>query len=176
MLSMLPRRALLAGLVLAPLLAAAAPVQAASDTAMLQSYAGNYTGATTIKADPPQSVHCRLTVAPDATGISYTGRCSAGMGSFSMAGVISAKAGKIVAAMSGGMGSGGNASITVTGVKKGGGVVFSSKQNTSMNGHTGTVSSTLALQGGIWRIDFSALDSQTGKTYAGSIPFAKVAG
>ena len=173
--SMHSRRTLLAALAVAPLLFAAVPTEAATDTAMLQSYAGNYTGAATIKSDPPQSVHCRLTITPAATGVTYTGRCSTGMGSFPLAGIIAAKGGRIVASMSGGMGAG-SASAAVTGVKRGGGVVFSSQQTTSMNGHTGTVSSTMAFTGGTIRIDFSAIDSQTHKTYAGSIPFAKVAG
>jgi hypothetical protein len=163
-----------AALVLA---AAIAPATAASsDAALLQGYAGNYTGQGKLAASPPQTVRCRLSLHPAGSArLNYTGRCSSGGAGFSMNGVISASNGRFTAAMSGTGGSGiGDISGTVAGKRQGGGVVFSSRQHDTSRGHDRDISSTLALTGGTIRIDFNVRDNETGKTYAGSIPFTKV--
>lgn len=151
----------------------AAPALAASDAAMLQSYAGNYTGSGVLSGGTtPQTVNCRLNIQVVGPGkLDYTGRCTTGGAGFSMTGIISVAGGKFSAAMSSPtMG----VAATVAGQKQGDGVVFATKQqNVTMQGTTRAVSSTMALTGGTIRIDFSAADAKTGKTTSGSIPFTK---
>ena len=158
-------------LLLSPLVPSSAAFAAASDAAMLQSYVGSFTGSGSISSSPPQTVRCRLALqSAGASKVNYTGRCSAGGTSFSMTGVFSAIKGHIEAAMSSSTGM----TATVVGVKRGGGVVFSSKQQDVADGHDRTISSTFALTGGTISVDFSVLDNKTGKTSAGTIPFSKV--
>jgi hypothetical protein len=165
-------RPLLVILACAPLLSLTGPAAAASEAAMLQSYVGNYTGSGVLAGGTtPQTVKCRLNIQSTAPAVlDYTGRCTAGGAGFSMTGIISFAGGKFTAAMSS---STLGVTATVAGQKRGDGVVFSSKQNVTMQGSTRAVTSTMALTGGAIRIDFSAADSKTGKTTSGSIPFAK---
>jgi hypothetical protein len=156
-------------------LAASPAAAASSDAALLQSYAGNYTGRGELAANPPQTVRCRLSLqSVGSAKLNYTGRCSTGGAGISMSGVISVSNGRFTAAMSGTGGSGiGDISGTVAGKRRGNGVVFSSRQRDTSHGHDRDLASTLALTGGTIRIDFNIRDNKTGKTYAGSIPFTK---
>jgi hypothetical protein len=145
---------------------------AASDVAMLQSYSGNYRGTGALAGDHTGTVRCRIDFQPAAaTSLNYTGRCSAEGADMSMTGVITSRNGRIEAAMSGS----GGLSAVVTGVRRGGGIVFSSKQHIVQNGHDETVASTMALTGGTIEVDFSMLDNKTGKVTTGTIPFVKLA-
>ena len=165
--------AALALLLLSPIALPSATLAAGSDAAMLQSYLGSYTGSGSISSSPPQTVRCRLNLqSAGPSKVNYTGRCSAGGASFSMTGVFSAIKGHIEAAMSSSTGM----TATVVGVKRGGGVVFTSKQQDVSEGHDRTITSSFALTGGTLSVDFSVLDNKTGKTSAGTIPFSKVGG
>ena len=147
--------------------AAAAPAPAA----MLQSYAGTYTGSGALSGGTtPQTVRCRLNLQSTAPAkLNYTGRCSVSGTSFSMTGIITYEGGKYTAAMSSNAGT----SATVVGKKRGGGVVFSSSQDITIEGRPKAVTSTLALSGGTIRVDYKVVDDKTGKTSAGTIPFVK---
>jgi len=169
----LPTLAALAFLLLLPVAQSNSAFAAVSDAAMLQSYVGSYTGTGSISSSPPQTVRCRFSLqSAGASTVNYTGRCSSGGTSFSMTGVFTAAKGRIEAAMSSSTGM----TATVVGVKRGGGVVFSSKQQDKSDGNDRTISSTFALTGGTISVDFSVLDNKTGKTAAGTIPFKKVGG
>ena len=158
-------------LLLSPLLPSSAAFAAGSDAAMLQSYVGSYTGSGSISSSPPQTVRCRLVLQSGGPSkVNYTGRCSAGGTSFSMTGVFSAANGRLEAAMSSSTGM----TASVVGIRRGGGVAFSSKQQDVADGHDRTVTSSLALLGGTINVNFSVLDNKTGKTSAGAIPFSKV--
>lgn len=158
-------------LLVSPLGPSSAAFAASSDAAMLQSYVGSYTGSGTISSSPPQTVRCRLSLQSAGTAkVGYTGRCSTGGTSFSMTGAFSAAKGRIEAAMS----SSNGMSATVTGIKRGGGVVFNSTQQDVADGHDRTITSSFALTGGTVRVEFSVLDNKTGKTTTGAIPFSKV--
>jgi hypothetical protein len=111
---------------LMPLAGVAPAAAASSDAAMLQSYAGNYTGTGTISGgSSPQPVTCRISMQSAAPGkLNYIGRCSAGV-SFSLSGVITAANGRIQSTMSG-SGGGMSGAGTVTGARNGNGVSFSS--------------------------------------------------
>jgi hypothetical protein len=156
---------------LSPLAPSNAAFAASSDAAMLQSYVGSYIGSGTISSSPPQTVRCRLALQSAGTSkVDYTGRCSTGGTSFSMTGAFNAAKGRIEAAMS----SSNGMSVTVTGIKRGGGVVFGSTQRDVAQGHDRTITSSFALTGGTVSVDFSVLDNKTGPTTTGTIPFSKV--
>ena len=160
-------------LLLSPTVLPSVTLAAGSDAAMLQSYVGSYTGTGSISSSPPQTVRCRFSLqSAGASKVNYTGRCSAAGTSFSMTGVFTAAKGRIEAAMSSSTGM----TATVVGLKRGGGVVFSSKQQDKSDGHDRTITSSLALMGGTVNVDFSVLDNKTGKTATGTIPFSKVGG
>jgi hypothetical protein len=166
-------------LVLAATLGLANAASAApADVALLQSYAGNYTGmgtlsgatGSTLGSSMPQAVRCRLSLQPAAGGkVNYTGRCSLSGASFSMSGIFAFTGGHFVAAMSSSSGE----TASVIGQKRNGGVVFTSKQQDVTGGRSRTVSSSLTLARGTLQVDFTAVDDKTGAVTSGSIPFTK---
>ena len=162
----------LLGVLLLSSLGGALPALAApADAALLKSYVGDYTGKGVLTGTSAQPVTCRLSLRPgDGDKVNYTGRCQVAGASFSLSGVMSyvAAKGRFEAAMTSSGGSG-----VAIGQKRDGGVVFSSKQQMTAEGHSGTVTSTLALAGGTLRVDFSMLEDKTGKTTAGTILFIK---
>ena len=156
---------------MAPLALSTGALAASSDAALLNAYVGGYTGTGTMTGQNAGKVRCRLLFQPaSATSVNYTGRCSTGGADISMTGVITAANGRIRAAMSGS----GGLSSTVNGVRRSGGIVFSSKQRVTVEGHDRTVSSTMTLANGSIQVEFSALDNKTGKETTGSIPFTKM--
>lgn len=170
----LPRRLTLASALLFSILAPA--LAATPNAALLQSYAGNYTGrGALLDGSTRETIRCRLTLQPSgAARLTYAGRCSTGGASFSMSGIISYDSGRraYVAAMSS---STANFSATVTGRRSGGDLVFAARQAVTYQGRLQTVSSTMALTSGGIRIDFSAADPKTGRTTSGSVPFSRIA-
>ncbi|HTJ58853.1 MAG TPA: hypothetical protein VL418_15005 [Devosiaceae bacterium] len=161
------------------LAAAAMPAVAApppSNAALLQSYVGSYVGQGTVfDGRTTRALRCRINFRPTgAVRVGYAGRCSAGGGSFSLAGVIAYDQSRraFVAAMSS---SAARATVTLVGRRSGGRLVFRSRQAISFQGRIQDVSSTMALTGGAIRIDFRATDPRTGRTTAGSIPLSRVA-
>ncbi len=142
-----------------------------ADVALLQSYVGNCVGKGVLTGTTAQPVTCRMSLRPgQGDKINYTGRCEVADASFSLSGVMAyiAAQNHYEAAMTSSGGSG-----VAIGQKRDGGVVFSSKQQMTTQGHSGTVTSTLALAGGTLRVDFSMLEDKTGKTTSGTIPFTK---
>lgn len=156
---------------MAPLALPSGAIAASSDAALLQAYAGSYTGTGSMTGQNAGTVRCRLLFQPaSAASVNYTGRCSTGGADISMTGVITAANGRIRAAMSGSNG----ISSTVNGVRRDGGIVFASRQRVNVRGNDRTVTSTMTLANGTIRVDFSALDNKTGKQTTGSIPFTKL--
>jgi hypothetical protein len=145
--------------------------RAASDAAMLQSYAGNYLGTGALSGANTGKVRCRISFQPATAGsVNYIGRCSADGADMALTGVLTSRNGHIEAAMSGS----GGLSAVVTGVRRGDGVVFKSKQHVVDNRTDRTITSTMALTGGTIEVDFSMLDNKTGKATTGAIPFVKL--
>ena len=160
------------GLLAASFLALIGPALAGpADVALLKSYVGNYAGKGVMTGTSAQPVSCRLMLRPgEGDKVNYSGRCEVAGASFSLSGIMAYVAAKnhFEAAMTSSGGSG-----VAIGQKRDGGVVFTSKQVMTTQGHTGTVTSTLALAGGTLRVDFSMLEDKTGTTTTGTIPFTK---
>ncbi len=156
----------LAGVALALSLVAAATVPTIAgpaDVALLQKYAGSYKGDGKLSGKDAGSISCRMTMKPNGSKLSYTGRCSIDGASNGFSGSFSYndKAGRYEASSSQG---------SLPGKKVGSSIVFNMK---SQNTTRGSASSVMTLSGGTIKIDFKLTDKKTNDVTTGHVPFAR---
>jgi hypothetical protein len=155
---------------LSPILVAAsllAPMPAAfaapADVALLQKYAGEWRGQSTLKGAESGNVSCRLELTPNGDKIIFNGRCSIDGGvasGFRGTLAYNEEAKRFEARSSDG---------GVVGRKSGGGVIF----DMSGTNERGTVASTMALVGDRIKFDIKLTDATTNGVTTSSITFAR---
>lgn len=161
-------RILFASLGLATLLAAPLPAFAgASETALLASYAGTWTGKGEVTGPEAGRVNCRITMKATSAGkLVYNGRCSMGTGAASFNGTMqyndSARRYEAVTSARG-------ETATAIGKPQAGGVVFTT---TTTDERIGKVSSTIALSGDAITLSFKATDT-SGENTSSSMTLTK---
>jgi hypothetical protein len=147
--------------------AVAPAVAGPKEAALLASYAGEWRGKGKVTGPDPGTVVCRITFKPGKSGaLSYSGRCSFGVGQTTFRGAISyndAKGRFEASSAAQGVAS------TAIGKKSGNGITFST---TGMDTRYGTASSTMALAGNAIKLSFKLVDKK-GEVTASSITFGK---
>jgi hypothetical protein len=167
------RAAAMAGVLMA---AAAMPAFAGpAEMALLESYAGSWTGKGSLKGAQEETVVCKMSLSKgNGTKLNYTGRCSLAGAQLSVTGTIAYVDAKnrYEAVMNSGIGSFRGVAI---GVKKGDGIVFDLKQRgTDDSGNDLSIDSTVTLSGGNkMAVRFHAEFNSTGDTIDASVPFSK---
>jgi hypothetical protein len=145
-----------------------APAFAGSaETALLASFAGDWRGKGKVTGPDPGTVVCRLSFNIGKSGtLSYTGRCSFGVGQTSFRGAIfyNDARGRFEASSDAQ-----GVSTTAVGKKSGGGVVFSSS---GVDTRYGLATSTMSLTGKAIKLSFKLVDTK-GATTASNITFSK---
>jgi hypothetical protein len=166
--SLIIRLARVAILAIALLLPAAAPAFAgAAETALLQQYEGAWKGAGQMTGVQKGKIACKLTFKSAGDGaLSYSGRCTFGMGTTSFKGTMSYNvAKKRFESTSTATG----ITATAVGKKQGSGLVFSMSDVVTTHG---TASSTMALAGNAINISFKLVDKR-GKVTTSTVVFKK---
>lgn len=164
----LPVRILLAAAGLAALLIAPAPAFAGpSETALLASFAGTWTGKGEITGPDAGKINCRMTMKATRAGkLTYNGRCSVGTGAASFTGTMqyndSARRYEATSSSRG-------QSATAIGKPQSSGVVFTT---TTTDERIGKVSSTIALSGAAITLSFKT-SATAGENTSSSITLTK---
>lgn len=135
-----------------------------ADTALLQSFVGNWKGGGKLTGADTGKVTCRMAFKfSKANRLTYTGRCTlGGMGGQSFNGVVTYNEAKkrFESATSAG---------TVVGQKSSGGVTFTMNETDKR----GAISSQLFMGTGRLQFDFSMTDAKTHEVTSATIPLAK---
>ena len=145
----------------------AAPVTLASaaeaDVALIQKFAGTWTGGGKLQGGEGGNLDCRLTMRPNGDKLFFQGRCGIdGQGSQSFQGAIAynESAGRYEARQG---------SDVVVGKRSGNGLVFTFSGRSSM----GKMSSTMQLSGNTIRFDFKGVDARNDEPMSGRVNFKK---
>ena len=151
-----------------------APVQAAGEIALLESYVGNWQGeGALVGGDQPEPFRCRLTVAKGNGGkVNYTGRCALVNATLSISGTIAfnVAARRYEAAMSS------NAGFTglAIGQERGGQISFDLReQQKDRGGSDVRIGSRILLVNGKITVDFEVEFNNSGDVLTASVPFAQ---
>ena len=151
-----------------------APVQAAGEIALLESYVGNWQGeGALVGGDQPEPFRCRLTVAKGNGGkVNYTGRCALVNATLSISGTIAFNeaARRYEAAMSSNSGFTGLA----IGQERGGQISFDLReQQKDRGGSDVRIGSRILLVNGKITVDFEVEFNNSGDVLTASVPFAQ---
>jgi hypothetical protein len=151
-----------------------APVQAAGEIALLESYVGNWQGEVAlVGGDQPEPFRCRLTVAKGNGGkVNYTGRCALVNATLSISGTIAFNDNtkRYEAAMSS------NAGFTglAVGQERGGQISFDLReQQKDRGGSDVRIGSRILLVNGKITVDFEVEFNNSGDVLTASVPFAQ---
>ena len=151
-----------------------APVQAAGEIALLESYVGNWQGeGALVGGDQPEPFRCRLTVAKGNGGkVNYTGRCALVNATLSISGTIAFNeaARRYEAAMSS------NAGFTglAIGQERGGQISFDLReQQKDRGGSDVRIGSRIVLVNGKITVEFEVEFNNSGNVLTASVPFAQ---
>ena len=151
-----------------------APVQAAGEIALLESYVGNWQGeGALVGGDQPEPFRCRLTVAKgNQAKVNYTGRCALVNATLSISGTIAFNedAKRYEAAMSS------NAGFTglAIGQERGGQISFDLReQQKDRGGSDVRIGSRIVLVNGNITVDFEVEFNNSGNVLTASVPFAQ---
>ena len=155
--------AALTGILLLPA-SVTAPSAGEAELRFLERLVGNWSGSGNISGPDGGKVSCRLVFKPARDRLNFNGRCAlaGGGGSQSFSGTIryNDRAGRWESSSRG---------QTVAGRKSGNNLVFTSAQK-DMRG-SGT--STMTLSPGAIKVQFKMVNSRTGATNQGTVPFRK---
>ena len=153
---------------------ALAPVQAAGEVALLESYVGNWQGeGALVGGDRPEPFRCRLTIAKgNQAKVNYTGRCALVNATLSISGTIAFNetARRYEAAMSS------NAGFTglAIGQERGGQISFDLReQQKDRGGSDVRIGSRILLVNGNITVDFEVEFNNSGNVLTASVPFAQ---
>ena len=151
-----------------------APVQAAGEIALLESYVGNWQGeGALVGGDQPEPFRCRLTVAKGNGGkVNYTGRCALVNATLSISGTIAFNeaARRYEAAMSS------NAGFTglAIGQQRQGQISFDLReQQKDRAGSDVRIGSRILLVGGNITVNFEVEFNNSGDVLTASVPFSQ---
>ena len=151
-----------------------APVQAAGEIALLESYVGNWQGeGALVGGDQPEPFRCRLTVAKGNGGkVNYTGRCALVNATLSISGTIAYNeaARRYEAAMSS------NAGFTglAIGQQRAGQISFDLReQQKDRGGSDVRIGSRIVLVNGKITVEFEVEFNNSGNVLTASVPFAQ---
>jgi hypothetical protein len=157
---------------LAATLMTLAPVRAAGEIALLESYVGSWQGeGALVGGDQPEPFRCRLTVAKgNQSKVNYTGRCALVNATLSISGTIAfnENAKRYEAAMSS------NAGFTglAIGQERGGQISFDLReQQKDRGGSDVRIGSRIVLVNGNITVDFEVEFNNSGNVLTASVPF-----
>jgi hypothetical protein len=153
---------------------ATAPVQAANEIALLESYVGSWQGeGALVGGDRPEPFRCRLSVAKgNQSKVNYTGRCSLVNTTLSISGTIAynENARRYEAAMSS------NAGFTglAIGQQQQGRISFDLReQQKDRAGSDVRIGSRILLVSGTITVDFEVEFNNSGNVLKASVPFSQ---
>lgn len=169
----LSRSIALAGLLVAPPMAAAPAFAAKADVDLLRSYIGSWKGRGVLVGAESEAVVCRLTLSDgNAEKVNYSGRCTLAGTSLAVNGTLAYNDGakRYEAAMT--------SNVTFSGLaigkKQGDAVVFNLKErNKDEEGNDLTVTAMITLRADKINVGFNVVFNATGDSLKADVPFTK---